>query len=43
VNGNGLAPGAVGVKFTTMEGVGGIGRGEAIACQAVCLLEGNGA
>jgi 2-C-methyl-D-erythritol 2,4-cyclodiphosphate synthase len=34
----GLDAGAVGVKFTTMEGVGAIGRGEAIACQAVCLL-----
>ncbi len=31
--------GAVGVKFTTMEGLGPIGRAEAIACQAACLLE----
>lgn len=30
---------AVGVKFTTMEGLGAIGRGEAIACQAVAVLE----
>ena len=35
----GLPDGAVGVKFTTMEGLGPIGRGEAIACHAVCLLE----
>ncbi len=34
-----LPAGAIGVKFTTMEGLGAIGRGEAIACQAVCLLE----
>jgi 2-C-methyl-D-erythritol 2,4-cyclodiphosphate synthase len=35
-----LAVGAdrVGVKATTMEGLGAIGRAEAIACQAVCLL-----
>lgn len=35
----GLDLGAVGVKFTTMEGLGEIGRAEAIACHAVCLLE----
>ena len=35
----GIAGTAVGVKFTTMEGLGPIGRGEAIACQAVVLLE----
>lgn len=35
----GVAPGAVGVKFTTMEGLGPIGAGEAMACHAVCLLE----
>lgn len=35
----GIEPGRVGVKFTTMEGLGAIGRGEAIACQAVCLLQ----
>ncbi|MGQ0614207.1 MAG: 2-C-methyl-D-erythritol 2,4-cyclodiphosphate synthase [Planctomycetaceae bacterium] len=35
----GLAPGSVGVKFGTMEGLGAVGRGEGIACQAVCLLE----
>ena len=27
------------VKLTTFEGLGAIGRGEAIACQAVCLIE----
>jgi len=37
----GLDVSAVGVKFTTMEGLGPIGRGEAIACQAVCLLARN--
>ncbi|MHC4957397.1 MAG: 2-C-methyl-D-erythritol 2,4-cyclodiphosphate synthase [Planctomycetota bacterium] len=35
----GVEPGAVGVKFTTMEGLGPIGAGEAIACHAVALLE----
>jgi 2-C-methyl-D-erythritol 2,4-cyclodiphosphate synthase len=35
----GVAPGAVGIKFTTMEGLGPIGSGEAMACHAVCLLE----
>lgn len=30
---------AVGVKFTTMEGAGAIGRGEGVACMAICLLE----
>jgi len=34
----GLRARHVGVKFTTMEGLGPIGRGEAVACQAVCLL-----
>ena len=35
----GLTEDVTGVKFTTMEGLGPIGRGEAIACHAVCLLE----
>jgi 2-C-methyl-D-erythritol 2,4-cyclodiphosphate synthase len=35
----GVAPGAVGIKFTTMEGLGPVGAGEAMACHAVCLLE----
>ena len=33
---------AVGIKFTTLEGLGALGRGEGIACQAVCLLEQTG-
>jgi 2-C-methyl-D-erythritol 2,4-cyclodiphosphate synthase len=37
----GLAPGAIGIKATTHEGVGGIGRGEAIAAHAVALVEGK--
>jgi 2-C-methyl-D-erythritol 2,4-cyclodiphosphate synthase len=35
----GLKEDAVGVKFTTLEGLGALGRGEGIACHAVCLLE----
>ena len=35
----GIDPDRVGVKFTTMEGLGPIGAGEAMACHAVCLLE----
>jgi 2-C-methyl-D-erythritol 2,4-cyclodiphosphate synthase len=35
----GLTRDAVGVKFTTLEGLGALGRGEGIACHAVCLLE----
>ncbi len=35
----GIVERAVGIKFTTMEGLGPVGRGEAIACQAVVLLE----
>jgi len=35
----GLTQDAVGVKFTTLEGLGALGRGEGIACHAVCLLE----
>jgi len=38
----GIEPGRVGVKATTMEGLGPIGRREAIACQAVCLVEETG-
>jgi 2-C-methyl-D-erythritol 2,4-cyclodiphosphate synthase len=34
-----LPPDAVGVKFTTAEGLGAIGRVEGIACHAVCLIE----
>jgi len=30
---------AVSAKFGTLEGLGALGRGEGIACQAVCLLE----
>ena len=35
----GLPPGAVNVKAKTGERVGHIGRAEAIACQAVALIE----
>ena len=35
----GLAPDAIGIKATTNEGVGEIGRGEAIAACAVALIE----
>jgi 2-C-methyl-D-erythritol 2,4-cyclodiphosphate synthase len=35
----GLSPDAIGVKATTQEGVGEIGRGEAIAAFAVALIE----
>ena len=30
---------SVGMKFTTFEGLGALGRGEGIACQAICLLD----
>jgi len=35
----GLAPSAVGIKATTNEKAGSLGRGEAIAAHAVCLLQ----
>ena len=38
----GLPEGAVNVKAKTGEGVGHIGRAEAIACQAVALIDGPG-
>jgi 2-C-methyl-D-erythritol 2,4-cyclodiphosphate synthase len=31
----------VGIKATTNEGIGGIGRGEGIGAHAVCLLVSN--
>jgi 2-C-methyl-D-erythritol 4-phosphate cytidylyltransferase/2-C-methyl-D-erythritol 2,4-cyclodiphosphate synthase len=34
----GLDPARIGVKATTMERLGALGRGEGIACQAACLL-----
>jgi 2-C-methyl-D-erythritol 2,4-cyclodiphosphate synthase len=37
----GLAPGCIGVKATTNEGVGELGRGHAIAAHAVALIEGT--
>jgi 2-C-methyl-D-erythritol 2,4-cyclodiphosphate synthase len=35
----GLDPGAVGVKATSPEGVGSLGRAEGIAAQAVALID----
>jgi 2-C-methyl-D-erythritol 2,4-cyclodiphosphate synthase len=35
----GLAPSAIGLKATTNEGVGDLGRGLAIAAHAVCMIE----
>lgn len=37
----GVAPGQIGLKATTNEGVGDLGRGLAIAVHAVALLEGT--
>lgn len=34
-----VGPDQIGIKATTTERLGFIGRGEGIACQAVCLLE----
>ena len=36
----GLEPFRIGLKATTLEGLGALGRGEGIACQAVALLSG---
>ncbi len=37
-----ISANAGGVKFKTNEGLGEVGRGEAIACHAACLLEARG-
>lgn len=37
----GISPDAVGIKATTNEGLGWIGRGEGMAAHAVCLLAGE--
>lgn len=38
----GIEPDRIGIKATTCEGLGTIGRGEGIAATAVCLLERDG-
>jgi 2C-methyl-D-erythritol 2,4-cyclodiphosphate synthase len=38
----GLDPARVGLKATTLEGLGSLGRREGIACQAVALLRRTG-
>lgn len=38
----GIAPDRVGLKATTLEGMGAIGRGEGIACQAAAMLRRGG-
>ncbi len=38
----GIAVDLIGVKFTTAEGLGAIGRVEGIACHAICLIEKRG-
>lgn len=37
----GIPADRVGLKATTLEGIGGLGRGEGLACQAVALLAGG--
>ena len=39
----GTVPERIGLKATTLEGLGALGRGEGIACQAVALLRRRGA
>jgi 2-C-methyl-D-erythritol 2,4-cyclodiphosphate synthase len=38
----GVTPHQVNVKATTFEGKGAIGRGEAIACEAIAVIEKSG-